>query len=157
LNGLVIGGGMLACFIPGIFLACRLLVCVPIALIEKRPPGDSLSRSFQLTKGFGWRSFMILAFFVVLVIAVSVLFSLPFVVMIGISTATGSFEMLRVWQVLQVTCTAIGEILVTPIPLIANSVYYYDLRVRKEAFDLQFMLNPDSQKSGGSTGITSIL
>ena len=32
--------------------------------------------------------------------------------------------------------------LVTPVLTIAASTFYFDLRVRKEAFDLQMMMNP---------------
>jgi len=35
-------------------------------------------------------------------------------------------------------------VVATPILLIATAIFYYDLRVRKEAFDLQFMLNPNA-------------
>jgi len=34
----------------------------------------------------------------------------------------------------------IGSSLVTPVILIALVLFYYDLRVRKEAFDLQMMM-----------------
>jgi hypothetical protein len=34
----------------------------------------------------------------------------------------------------------LGNILVAPISMIAFALFYYDLRVRKEAFDLQVMM-----------------
>jgi hypothetical protein len=40
-----------------------------------------------------------------------------------------------------------AEVLVTPFLLIATSVFYYDLRVKKEAFDLQMMMDPTSVAS----------
>jgi hypothetical protein len=47
----------------------------------------------------------------------------------------------------------VAEVLVTPFLLIATSVFYYDLRVKKEAFDLQMMLDPANVASvpGSST------
>jgi hypothetical protein len=32
-------------------------------------------------------------------------------------------------------------------------VFYYDLRVRKEAFDLQFMMNPGGSPLPGNAGV----
>jgi hypothetical protein len=52
---------------------------------------------------------------------------------------------------MQVSAT-IGSVLVTPILLIATSVFYFDLRVRKEGFDLQFMLDPTSERVTRSQG-----
>ena len=49
-------------------------------------------------------------------------------------------------------------VLVSPLLLIANSIFYFDLRVRKEGFDLQFMLDPNSAHLGrGESGTPSIL
>jgi hypothetical protein len=54
--------------------------------------------------------------------------------------------------------SAIGSILVTPILRIATAVFYFDLRVRKEGFDLQFMMDPNSaQRVPRSSDIPSIL
>ncbi len=46
----------------------------------------------------------------------------------------------------------VAETLVTPILLIATAVFYYDLRVRKEAFDLQLMMNPGAVTAAPSPG-----
>jgi hypothetical protein len=41
---------------------------------------------------------------------------------------------------------------------IATAVFYFDLRVRKEGFDLQFMMDPDAaQRVPRSSDIPSIL
>jgi hypothetical protein len=52
---------------------------------------------------------------------------------------------------------SLASILVTPIITIASTVFYYDLRVRKEAFDLQLMMNPNEAALPTSSGIPSIL
>jgi hypothetical protein len=44
---------------------------------------------------------------------------------------------------MQTVISAALEALLTPILLIATAVYYYDLRVRKEALDLQLMMPND--------------
>jgi hypothetical protein len=42
---------------------------------------------------------------------------------------------------------------VTPILTIASAILYYDLRVRKEAFDIQLMMNP----TGSTAPLTNSL
>jgi len=143
LNGLAIGLGFILLIIPGIYLACRLLVCIPVAMIEKRGARESLERSFELTRENTLRSFIILLLSVVLSWAGQILLSAPFAVLIALHR--GDPMMLRVWTALSQVGASLASILVSPILLIATSLYYYDLRVRKEAFDIQIMLNPDSQ------------
>jgi hypothetical protein len=133
---------------------------VPAALIEKRGPQNSLSRSFRLTKDSAGRAFLILLLYFALVYGAILLLVLPFTIVIGISAANGAANSAttRVMVALTQVSSSAASILVTPILLIATSVFYYDLRVRKEAFDLQFMMDPNPQKVPGSSGdIPSIL
>jgi hypothetical protein len=146
LNGLVVGLGFLFLILPGIYLACRLLVCVPSALIENRTPSESLSRSFDLTRGSFWRSFVILALTIGMGWAAQMLFMWPFAV--GMATSAHDPSMVRVWGAMAQVGSFTGTVLVGPILLIATSIYYFDLRVRKEAFDIQFMMNPDAVSAG---------
>jgi hypothetical protein len=160
LNGIAVLAGFICLIIPGIYLACRLLVCVPAALIEKRGPRDSLSRSFRLTRDSAGRAFVILLLYCALVYGAILLLALPFSVLLGVSAARGDANTAtaRVLLALTQVGSSVASILVTPILLIATSVFYYDLRVRKEAFDLQFMMDPNPQKVPRSSGdIPSIL
>ena len=77
LSGLAIIGALILLIVPGIYVACRLLVCVPAALIEKRSPREALSRSFELTKDFAGRAFVILVLSVVLTYAAYLLLAIP--------------------------------------------------------------------------------
>jgi hypothetical protein len=143
LNGLVVGAGLLLLVIPGIYMACRLLVCVPAAMIEKRSARESLERSFELTRDNAGRSFVILILSFVISLAAQMLLSAPFSVLIALSR--NDYPTQRILLALNQAGATLAAILTAPILLIATAVYYYDLRVRKEAFDLQIMLNPDSQ------------
>jgi hypothetical protein len=140
LNGLVTGICFLLLIIPGIYMACRLCVCVPAALLENLGPRESLERSFGLTKDNAGRAFMILLLYVVILYAALFLFDVPFE--IGVQSAAHDPSMLRVWTSLMQVGNFVATVLVTPIFTIAASIFYFDLRVRKEAFDLQLMMNP---------------
>ena len=67
--------------------------------------------------------------------------------------------MMRFWTVLADLGNGVSSTLVSPVLLIASSVFYFDLRVGKEAFDLQFMMDPQSEQitPPSSSGIPSIL
>src|SRR5208337_3187254 len=60
LSGLVTGVAFLLLIIPGIYVACRLCVCIPAALLENLGPREALERSFGLTKDNVGRAFLIL-------------------------------------------------------------------------------------------------
>jgi hypothetical protein len=155
LNGLAISVGLILFLIPGIYLLCRLLVCVPAALIENRGPRESLRRSFDLTRGSAGRSFVIILLAAVLNYGAVLLLALP----LGFLLASNARDpsMLHLFNALTQVSTSIAIILVSPVLLIATSIFYYDLRVRKEAFDLQFMMDPNPQRTPGTGDIPSIL
>ncbi|HYY72994.1 MAG TPA: hypothetical protein VE778_05325 [Candidatus Bathyarchaeia archaeon] len=151
LNGLAVGGAFILLVIPGIYVACRLLTCVPAALLEDLGPRSSLERSWALTKDYAGRGFVINLLYFVLAYAAAFLFTLPFAVAIALSAKNP--EALRMWSALSHVGEFVGEVLVSPILTIATAVFYYDLRVRKEAFDLQFMMNPTGPIAPGTPGV----
>ncbi len=155
LNGLAIGGALILFVIPGIYVACRLLVCVPAALIEQRGPRESLSRSFDLTRENAGRAFVILILAVVLTYGAQILFAVPFGILMV--SAAKDPAMLRFWLAMTQVSSSIATTLVQPVLLIATSIFYYDLRVRKEAFDLQLMMNPDVPQGARPSSLPSII
>jgi hypothetical protein len=155
LNGLVTGLCFLLLIIPGIYMACRLCVCIPAALLENLGPRESLERSFGLTKDNAGRAFLILLTYVVILYAALFLFDIPLA--FGVQSAAHDPAMLRVWTALMQVGNFVATVLVTPIFTIAASIFYFDLRVRKEAFDLQLMMNPLSGGVPAPRSATSLL
>jgi hypothetical protein len=175
LNGLLVFGAPAACFFtaivarapallflgftllifPGFYFACRLLACVPAGLLENLGPRDSLERSFGLTKGNVGRAFVIYLLYIILLWAAASLLTWPFAA--GVAASKDAPEMLRMWFALAQVGSFIAQVLVSPFLTIAAAVYYYDLRVRKEAFDLQFMMNPSGNVPSGTAGVPHTL
>jgi Membrane domain of glycerophosphoryl diester phosphodiesterase len=157
LNGLAILAGLIALVIPGIYIGCRLCVSVPAALIEQRGPQDSISRSWNLTKDHAGRAFVLLLLYFAIAIAGGLLIGIP----LGVVTVVyrNNPSALQTWTALSQVGNAVINTLVVPILLIATSVFYFDLRVRKEAFDLQFMMDPTSERTTppGTGSVPSIL
>jgi hypothetical protein len=151
LNGLAVGAGLIALILPGIWLSCRLLVCVPAALLEDLGPGSSLGRSFELTKGYAFRSLVIYVLYIFLILVALLVFMFPFQMVAAIFTARNP-EVFNILSGLSLVGDFVATILVTPILTIATAVFYYDLRVRKEAFDLQLMMNPSGAIPAAGSG-----
>jgi membrane-anchored glycerophosphoryl diester phosphodiesterase (GDPDase) len=157
LNVLAVLAGCIALVIPGIWIACRLIVSVPAALIEQRGPSEALGRSWRLTKDHAGRAFVLLLIYIVISMAAALVFQVPFT--IASIAYRNNFAMLQFWTALTQVGDTIINIVVSPILLIATSVFYFDLRVRKEGFDLQFMLDPTSERitPPGTGSVPSIL
>lgn len=154
LNGLAVTVGLVALVIPGIYIACRLMVSIPAAVIEKRGPSEALRRSWRLTNSYVLRALGILALFLVLTYGASLLLQWPIFLAV---TARHNPSMQKFWMSLGQIGGSIATILVQPIFLIASSIFYYDLRVRKEAFDLQFLMDPTSERKTGPDDSLSII
>jgi hypothetical protein len=156
LNGLVVAVAFIFLIVPGVYMACRLITCVPAALLENRGPRESLERSFALTKDNAGRSFVIYLLYFSILYAMFFLLAFPFLLAIAFSAKNPA--MVTWWTILMQVGNSLAAILVTPIFTIASTVFYYDLRVRKEAFDLQIMMNPnEGVLPAAYTGLPSIL
>jgi hypothetical protein len=155
LNGLAVLVATIFLIIPGIYVACRLIVCVPAALLEDLGARQSLERSFALTKDNAGRAFGIYAIYFTILYAILLLFSLPTIYLVATSMKDPS--MLRTTMVLQQAGAFVAQTVVGPFILIATSVFYFDLRVRKEAFDLQMMMNPLGAIPAGNSSVPSLL
>jgi hypothetical protein len=158
LSGTAIVVGMILLLFPGIFIACRLFVSVPVLLTESRGPRDSMSRSWDLTQGAAGRAFVIFLLYMVILFAFALLLVSPFSAL-AVFAGIRNPEMMRFWTFMADLGNRVSSTLVSPFLLIASSVFYFDLRVRKEAFDLQFMMDPESERITGpsSSGLPSIL
>lgn len=139
LVGLATGVGFILLIVPGFILMCRTAVSVPVSMLEDRGAVPSIERSMQLTKDFGMQIFLIFLLMYALSIAATMVFQMPFMileVMSVVKNHTASFGILF----LQNLGTFLTEVLVTPVGTIAFSLMYYNLRVRKEAFDVQHLM-----------------
>jgi hypothetical protein len=135
---LVIIPGMFVSFAFMVYIGVRYGVAVPAAVLEDLSPNEALRRSVDLTEDYRGRIFLILLCAIAITYATAALLQGPFVVgalVAGPGTATA------------LTLNIIGAVLGTagstfsgPIMIIGLAMAYYDLRIRKEALDLQMML-----------------
>lgn len=137
-NAIAVCGATLLLIIPGIWLSCRLSITVPCALIEGNA---AFKRPFELTRGFAGRAFMIFLVYYL----ISIILAAPIGVIVGVMIVTHAGAPNTASLVLTAVLGSIVTFLVVPILYIAMSIFYYDLRVRKEGFDIQLMMNPGTE------------
>lgn len=129
---LAAGVGLLACIVPGVWLWVAFAVAVPAILVEGIRGPASLGRSFRLVRGRWWPVFAILLVGQLLAAVVQTVVVLPFVPLLLVAGGDS--------PIVGVLVTALGTVVSTIVtqPFIAavTVVIYYDLRVRKEGFDL---------------------
>jgi len=129
--GLALLGRLLNLIVPGIIVFCGHSVAGQVAALEPlRSSTDALRRSWDLTKGFKGKALAlwVVAFALIVVVVLAVGFAG------GIATGlTGGVEA-------PVTALlAVITLLVYPLISCVFTLFYYDLRVRKEGFDLEVL------------------
>jgi hypothetical protein len=120
-------------------LMCRVAVSIPVAMLEDLGAVRSLERSVRLTKDHVLQIFVIFLLVVVATYVAILVLQMPLLILMMASVTahkTPSFSL----QVLQQLAAFVSQVLVGPIGTIAFSLMYYNLRVRKEAFDIQHLM-----------------
>ncbi|MGE0439450.1 MAG: YciC family protein [Gemmatimonadales bacterium] len=134
---LIVGIGFLLLVIPGIVIGTGVAVSACALVVEGLSPIDSLNRSWNLTKGHRWKVFGTLLVALLLVYMVS--FVAVFIggvagLVLGLGSSSVTTGVLVIAAV-----SAVLSVLVYPFIYSAVTVLYYDLRVRKEGFDLEIL------------------
>jgi hypothetical protein len=135
LTTLVTGLGLLLCLIPGIYFFVAFSVAMPVMLLEGLRGRRAMGRSRRLISGRWWAAFaLLLVGYIITGIVGGVVEGLVTAVTFT-DTGNGTFVAFLV-----TTIGAVGAAVVTtPFQAAYTSVLYFDLRVRKEAFDLQLL------------------
>jgi len=151
----------IALIIPGIYVGVKLAVTFAAVVVERAGPGTAISRSWNLTGENWWRSFAV----------VLVVFLIVFVISFAVVGVVVGAVLTDASEVTFAVLSTLADILINAItyPLWAAvvTVLYYDLRVRKEGFDLQLLAagvgadasrfgsapeRPEAPEAPGSTG-----
>jgi len=156
--GIGLGIGFVLLIVPGIILALMWALTIPVAVLEDKGLRDSTSRSAELTKGSRGRVFLIYFLFLTLTYIVYILWEIPILAAIGIFARGAHPTALPLWtQIAFPVGTFLSQCLVGPLLTIALSLFYYDQRVRKEAFDLQLMMTTLDGKQVDVPGPSAVI
>ena len=138
LMAIAVGLGFLLLLIPGVILAVGLALAIPAVVLEPRTSASgALSRSWELTRGARWRLFglgiTLLVLLYVPVVAITGLFALL------LPESAGMFSGGSLGMVMAIAVGGLVQMFIYPLFYCVLTVTYYDLRVRKEGFDLELL------------------
>jgi Uncharacterised protein family (UPF0259) len=133
LQMLAIVAGMLLLIIPGLVLMVRLFLTSTVVVLENISGVAALKRSASLGRGYYWRNFGVMCVWSGILIGMMIL--------LGVLTAAVSLQLGEGLPVYHWAFRTAFAVLVTgllyPLMFIGFILLYYDLRVRKEAYDVR--------------------
>lgn len=124
--GIIVIFGMMLLLVPGIIAACGYAVVSQVVVLEGVSADIALKRSWQLTKGFKWKVFGLACVAFLLIFLPAIVFSFLAGTIPGGETSSSIID-------------DFVSLIITPLFTCAFTLLYYDLRVRKEAFDLEML------------------
>ena len=146
LSILMIMGGMILCFLPGIYLAIVLMIGPSCHAMERAGATGAISRSFKLMKDEWWETFGLAIIVGLIQWVIQQALSLPLLLLMGIGMFAGMGpngndpEAAMIWfrtvfPIIMILGLGIGMI-TYPIGAIAASMRYFTLVEKKEAVGL---------------------
>ncbi len=141
--GLITGIGFIFCIVPGIWLGVSLSLTILILVYEENGFSYSLSRSFNLTREDWWITFAIILVSYIIVYLVSLLLSIPAIVM-GMKSLFSAFKESQdgpgmnfstTFYIMN-SVTQLIEYIIISIPLIAIAFQYFNLLEKTEKTSL---------------------
>jgi hypothetical protein len=140
--GINVAVGLLLLIVPGVLMALKWSLAIPVTVLEHTGGSATLSRSAALTHGGRLRILAIYFLFVVLTYIFYSLWEIPILLAAGLFTPRGLAAGMPAWtQIALPVGGFLTQSLIGPLLTIALSLVYYDQRVRKEAFDLVHMMS----------------
>lgn len=116
----------------------RLGVASPVLVMEHTKITAAIGRSWRLTKGYFWRNLFVLLLGVIIVGAISGIFSLPVAFLLNWAVMAAPSS-LWIPVVLTVATSALLSALTTPFLASITALLYVDLRMRKEGLDVELI------------------
>jgi hypothetical protein len=139
---LAVFGGFILLIVPGVWVLLRGTLIYQVITIEDVRGVEALRRSIALTKGAVGPIFLLFLFLIFVYFLAAAVFQLPAMTLLPEPWS------LTLGQVGEVLATALAQ----PISSIAFALLYFDQRVRKEAFDLEVMMNALDQPAPPPAG-----
>ncbi len=132
-----------------VWQSLRLSLSVPACVVEDLKATGAMHRSAELSEGSLGRIFVLGLLVAVIQMGLSFIGSIPFIIIVFKNAAAHntqiSFGVLAMQQVISFLITTF----VTPIYSTGFMLFYYDQRIRKEGFDIEWMM----QAAGLSTPV----
>jgi hypothetical protein len=123
--------GFILLIIPGIIAFVRLSVTPPVVIVEDVRGTKAVGRSWRLTKGHFWRLLGALILSALIAAIGALIITIP-TEFVAFTLGPGGWPVSALGSVL-------ASIVVTPFSMLIIVLLYFDLRIRKEGFDIEVM------------------
>lgn len=125
-------------FVIPVYVWARFVLVAPAYVLEMRGAVGSLARSWELMKGNVLKALALMVIVGVVVSIIQGIISAPLAFAVGAGQAKGA-EASLVLQAINTIVTAILSTVFAPFTSIVAILLYYDMRIRKEGFDLELL------------------
>lgn len=126
---------LLAALLLVALLLVRFAFTIQAVVLEGRGPLSALGRSWTMMRGSFWR---VLGIIVLIYLLIQIITVVPSALLGGVIGAIFSeLDQFMLQQSLSQLVGYVIQIFVLPLQLIGYTLLYYDVRVRKEGFDLE--------------------
>lgn len=141
------GFGLIFCLVPGVFLFTMWAVTPAALVTERLGPFAAMGRSYQLVRGRFWPVLGAIVLAYLLYMIANQIIG----VITGVTTVLGSLNGEQISFLPSVIGSALVSIVAAPFLAAMITVIYFDLRVRKEGYDLELMAQDLRQIEGDAT------
>jgi hypothetical protein len=114
----------------------RFALVSQVVVLEQAGASQSLRRSWQLTRGWFWRTFGVSTCSGILSYLIS---ALPAIMINFVISMAGAAEAMALAPSITAVGSQLGLIVAMPLQLIISTLLYYDLRIRGEGYDLEML------------------
>ena len=135
LIGLATMAGFVLLIVPGIIFMFWFSLATPAIIVENQGAVAGMKRSKKLVSGNVGKIFLVMFLAGIISAVISSIFSFSSGFLGGLLFSDNVTLVLFTNQLLE----TVGRIVVAPIGAIAGILLYYDLRIRKEGFDLEML------------------
>jgi len=149
LVSIVISLGTSMCLIPGLLVWVWFAITTPIVALERSWGPTAMDRSYRLVSSHWWRVLGTLLLLQLIIIVATVAISA--VPVVAVMLLFGESSPLLA-QSLMTAIQTITNIVVRPVLMIGVVLIYYDLRIRKEGFDLVTLTQALERSRGEGVG-----
>jgi hypothetical protein len=134
LSGLVIALGFMLCLVPGFFFMTWFFASTSVCVLEGLGGTSAMGRSRELVRGHGGRVFGLLFLMIILQNVLAAPVNLGAEIL-----SKMLIESLVIQNLVSTAVQQVFNLLITPFFSVVVILLYYDLRIRKEAFDLEVL------------------
>jgi uncharacterized membrane protein len=134
---LILAPFFLLALIYGVLMSLRYSLAVPACVVEELPARQAIKRSIELSKGTRGRIFVLGILIYAVRLLLGILIGFPFIL----------FAFKHVGQLIPMGLLALQQVgtfivntLIGPIYSTGLTLFYYDQRIRKEGFDIEWMM-----------------